>query len=262
MNKYFKIISLVGVVIFAFGIASRFFVYPNNRNTDSLVSEIKTEGAQEINAAIAKIQALPEVQEFIATVEEKYNDSRRVSFQVREADNKEYFVVTVAESDEIKETTWKIFQVKKDGSEILVVNSVTGELDFLISNDPSDFSITYEIYDYENFSHNTLVVTSTGAWYKVRGMGSYEDYFFPLNTNQVQILLKTFADNQFSSIKTHSKDVSDRGGTAITYQANGITIIKSDNSTSFINTDGSHLRYAAIVKVLNGIIEQYDQKKF
>lgn len=86
--------------------------------------------------AIDYVRNLPEVKNFIAQVENTHQGKRQVSFHLSENENKQYFVVTVAESDKFKETTWKIFQVKKDGSEILVVNSLTGE---------------WERYDQKNF---------------------------------------------------------------------------------------------------------------
>lgn len=125
-SKHFLIICMTAAVFTSLIVV--FFTQFNFSKQPISVSPLTAPTEISENTAITHVRTLPEVQEFIATVEGKYKDNRRVSFRVDEA-NKEYYLVTVAESDEIKETTWKIFQVKKDGSEILVVNSVTGELE-------------------------------------------------------------------------------------------------------------------------------------
>ena len=79
--------------------------------------------------AIDQVRLLPEVQGFVTVVEAAHKDMRRVSYRVEKTTDGQSYIVTVAESDDAKETAWKRFHVKTDGSEILVENNVTGELE-------------------------------------------------------------------------------------------------------------------------------------
>lgn len=81
------------------------------------------------DTAIDQVRFLPEVQAFVAAVEAAHKDLRRVNYRVEDELRDGFYVVVVSESDEEKDTPWKLFHVKVDGSEILVENSVTGELE-------------------------------------------------------------------------------------------------------------------------------------
>ncbi len=235
--------------------------------TTVLNSNIKTAEISE-DTAITRVRTLPEVQEFIAAVEDKYKDNRHVSFQVDEADNKEYFSVIVAETDDIKKTTWKIFQVKKDGSEILVINSVTGELEPIIEKTkiapkkankitvPADFSVRYDVSGGMLPTGSTLTVTTTGALYEEYGAeGFHDEKYFALNSSKIEALYQALQTNKFSTIKTRKEMVYDRGGDSITYTANGTTITKSSGGTSFIEAGDSQKRYQAIVDMLGELTQ-------
>ena len=80
------------------------------------------------DTAISHVSNLPEVQEFIAAVEKGSSD-RRVSYRIDETGDSEYYIVVVAETDDTKETVWKRFFVNKKNAQILLENSLTGELE-------------------------------------------------------------------------------------------------------------------------------------
>ena len=220
--------------------------------------------------AITYVRSYPAVQAFIREIEDTYKDNRRVSFKVTETPDKQYFIVTVAESDDINETPWNQYQVKKDGSEILVVNTLTSELQPLEkptvlapkpqAKVPADFSVSYYESGGMAIWSAELLVTSTGALYKVNDGSVRTEQYFTFSQTEIEALHQALKDNRFSEIKTYTEMVYDRGGSSITYTVNNQTSFKSNSGIHFIKKDGSEFRFAAVEKMLIGLIKKYDQK--
>lgn len=77
---------------------------------------------------VEQISVLPMVQEFTHAVEAKHNGDRHISYRIERTEPNGGAIVVVAETDTTKETVWKRFLVKTDGS-ILVENSLIGEFE-------------------------------------------------------------------------------------------------------------------------------------
>ncbi len=115
MKKYYCIIiGVMGV----FGLFGYYQFFMNSKEVQSVSSE----------QAIEEIRRLPEVQEFVVDVEKKYSE-RRVSYRSVDSTDNEHYIVTVAETDDIKETVWKRFFVNKKSAQIFFENTLTGEFE-------------------------------------------------------------------------------------------------------------------------------------
>lgn len=81
-----------------------------------------------IDASIDLVRALPVVQEFARQIETS-SSGRRISYRIETLSVDDQVVVVVAETDDTKETVWKRFLVNKKSAQILVENSLTGEVE-------------------------------------------------------------------------------------------------------------------------------------
>ncbi len=115
MKKYFGItIAVVGIL----GLFGYYQIFTNSKEVQSVSPE----------QAVEEIRRLPEVQKFVADVEKKSSE-RRVSYRSVDSTDNEHYIVIVAETDDTKETVWKRFFVNKKNAQILLENSLTGELE-------------------------------------------------------------------------------------------------------------------------------------